>query len=74
MKSIEPETFNNEMKEAETEGEIKKTNGLNWAYISFGFIILTLLVAILALRFVPLDSLPKLNEETNTSGNPKDGK
>ncbi len=67
MKFMSRKTFDNEMKTADIQSEARKANGLNWAYISLGLIILTFIVVIIAMTLLPQKSLQKLNESSNTS-------
>jgi hypothetical protein len=70
MKFMSRKTVENEMQIAETQSEVHKTRGINWAYMSLALIILTFIVVISGLFLIPNNTLPKLNEQSNTSGRP----
>ena len=68
MKFINHSSLETEMKIAEIQGEVRETNGLTWAYISFGLIIVTFIAIIMSALILPNNLLQKLNQNSNTPG------
>lgn len=64
---MKQETFEREMKVAEIQGNIRETRGLNWVIISFACIILTILLAIFAVKLVPNSFIQKMSDSSNSS-------
>ena len=67
---MKQETFNKEMELADVQGDIRATRGINWAIISFAFIILTIIVGLIAASFFSPAAPQMLNQNSNTAGAP----
>lgn len=59
---MKQETFEREMKVAETQGNIRETRGLNWVMLSFAAIIITILFVIFAAQLIPTSFYQKMTE------------
>ena len=67
---MKEETFEREMKLADVQGDIRANRGINWAIISFGLIILTIIIGLIAATFFSNNAPQILNENSNTAGAP----
>ena len=67
---MKQEVFEREMKLADVQGDIRATRGINWAIISFGLIILTIIIGLIAATLFSNSAPQMLNENSNTSGAP----